>query len=375
MSSVSFVHAKKRTRGELRLPQLHFVAVDDWVDKLGDRAFVAWLKFYSWADRSDPDRDFDNIPNSLNTVVKRLGISKTTFYEKVIRPLWEYGFIDFQPYEKDRTVHLNIVVYEYPQNDPKMATSPIEKIRDYDKDYHSPARVYGKMGGTKSAQSRLRYEQGEHEGVVQNLDQGGGSKIEPGVVQELDHGGQKNGPINDQRRSNVIENINDLKIDQSIDHTTIEMVIQSIIDSDDRLTDRRDSILTIYNIVKKELNYSDTLFLYTLKKVLDADVKTSFENYLLRALINNMSLMQKDEPDDSTLKRRRVQPLPSSVVEQLAKEEASATIDVEAINTRMDNETFVQKQLRALEMLLQLGDISQEKYETERARLTKKFHT
>lgn len=370
MSSITFVHAKKRTRGELRLPQLHFVAVDDWVDKLGNLAFISWLKFYSWADRSDPERQYDNIPNSLNTLVKRLGISKSTFYEKVIRPLWNYGFIDFHQYEKDKTIHVNIIVYEYPQNDPKLATAPIEKIRDYDTEYQSRARKVGKIGGDKKAKNSKRQHE-EQEGVVRKSNQGGGSEIEPGVVQKSNQGGTIFGHNNDPNEFNVLEKDNVVKIDQSDnDAIGIASVIQSIIDSDDRLTDRRDNIFAIYRLVKQELQYSDVLFLYTLRKVMAADVKGSFENYFMKALLNNMTTF--GDKDAAAQKPSRVQSLPRNVLDQLAIEEVSATIDNPPL-TEMNQEDAVRKELRALEMLLQLGDISQEKYERERARLTQKL--
>lgn len=139
-NSVQFITGKKKTRGELRLPQIHFVFCLDWDQKVGQKALFAWLKFYTWADRSNSEREVDIIPSSINKIAKRLGVGKTTLYDQIIKPLWNHGLIDLQEYHVDGNVYVNIIVYEYPQNDPSFATLPLEKVRDYDQDYLSNAR-------------------------------------------------------------------------------------------------------------------------------------------------------------------------------------------------------------------------------------------
>lgn len=42
---MSFVKKGKKSRNELFLPALRYIVVDDWVDKIGHEALVAWLKF------------------------------------------------------------------------------------------------------------------------------------------------------------------------------------------------------------------------------------------------------------------------------------------------------------------------------------------
>lgn len=183
--SVTFSHAKKRTRAELRLPQLHFIAADDWADKLGEKSFLAWLKFYTYADRRAEDRENDLIPSSMNGLCKKLGVSKSTFYQTVIPALWNFGLIDFEEYENGNVTALNIIVYEYPQNKPELATKPLDKIRDYQTEWQSKNRENGKKGGRKAVnpvptnEGGSIFEPGEG---GSKIEPGGGSKIEPNNV-------------------------------------------------------------------------------------------------------------------------------------------------------------------------------------------------
>ncbi|MGO4979255.1 hypothetical protein [Bacillus sp. CJ1] len=154
MSDFTFQKAKKN-RNEHNLPILYFNVADDWIDKLGNDAFVAWLKFYSWCDRSperiDPDNDV--VPSSLSKIMKRLGVGKKKFYNQIIRPLWNYGLIDLVEYEhsiQSGNKPINIVVYEYPQNNRQKKYEPLEQVRDYDKDYNTSSRGFAKQGGRKN---------------------------------------------------------------------------------------------------------------------------------------------------------------------------------------------------------------------------------
>lgn len=176
--NITFVQGKKK-REELQLPILHFIAADDWIDKIGMDAFRAWLKFYTWCDRSDARKDPDNdvIPNSLNQIMKKLNVGKKKFYNAIIRPLWNYGFIDLSEYEESSVKGnkpVNIVVYEYPQNDISKKYEPLEKIRDYDNDYESNPRTFAKQGYARKKEK-------ENEGS-------GGFIEEPGVVSQGNQG-------------------------------------------------------------------------------------------------------------------------------------------------------------------------------------------
>ncbi|WP_079524958.1 MULTISPECIES: hypothetical protein [Halobacillus] len=140
----------KKPRGELRLPQLHFVAMDDWVDKLGEKSFVLWLKLLTHADRRDPERIQDIVPYDIESLAKKhLGMSKAKFY-RLIKPLWNYGLVDLIEYEastRKTQKPVNVIIYEYPQNDYGLAIKPLEKLRDYETDYKSSGTKFGKKGG------------------------------------------------------------------------------------------------------------------------------------------------------------------------------------------------------------------------------------
>lgn len=146
-----FIKAKKK-REELLLPIQHYIVADDWLDKLGDRAFTSWLRFITWCDRKDDNRENDKIPYSIEKVAERLGVTKPTLYNKVIIPLWEYGFIDLIEYEdstRKTQKPMNIIVYPFPQNNKDLETRPLEKCRDWKKDYNSQAQIFANRRGKK----------------------------------------------------------------------------------------------------------------------------------------------------------------------------------------------------------------------------------
>lgn len=157
-STVTFV-AAKRKRNELTLPTLYFPVADahgeNWIDVLGEKAFCGWLKMHTLVDRTEKAKKENGnlltIPRSITNLSKDVfGVSKTTFYRTIIKPLWNYGLIDLQEWSNDpRTGQksINIIVYPYPQNDKMLETQPLEKVRDYDVDYSSNAQIYGKKGG------------------------------------------------------------------------------------------------------------------------------------------------------------------------------------------------------------------------------------
>lgn len=144
----------KTPREELELPTLHFIVADQWIDFLGDAAFKAWLKMYTFTDRKEEEEknkwEESKIPTSFTKLIKRLGVGRETFYKKILAPLWNVGLIDIEEYEDSEqkgTKPMNIIVYKYPQNKRELATKPLENVRNYDTDYSSDARTFGKLGG------------------------------------------------------------------------------------------------------------------------------------------------------------------------------------------------------------------------------------
>ncbi|MFN0224050.1 hypothetical protein [Paenibacillus sp. KR2-11] len=154
MNEVNF-QAHTTQRNELELPRLHFIVMDNWLDVIGEQALIAWLRFYSWCDRSIGSSEVNKweqakIRTSLNKLIKKLGVGKGTFYNKILKPLWDVGLIDIEEYEASLNLGqkpMNIIVYKYPNNNINLQFKPLEKVRNYDKDYCSRARTFAKQGG------------------------------------------------------------------------------------------------------------------------------------------------------------------------------------------------------------------------------------
>ncbi|MCU4863101.1 hypothetical protein OB981_23995 [Bacillus cereus] len=119
----------KKTRNQLNLPLLKFVVVDDWLDKLGEKSFLLWLKLLTFVDRK---HGTDTVRYSQQALAKALGISKPTLV-KLLKPLYEYGFIKYVEYDYKGNTLQNIVVFEAPNNDDDYMTRPLVKVCDWEK--------------------------------------------------------------------------------------------------------------------------------------------------------------------------------------------------------------------------------------------------
>jgi hypothetical protein len=139
----------KKPRAQNRLPQASYIQADQWMHYLGYEQYCWWMKFHTWVNR-EPNRLFEqHIPYTLESVFKKLGVSQTTFYRK-IKILWECGLIDFIEFGERKTQKpKNIIVYEYPFNNAVYEYLPLEKRRDWVKDYASESVLAGIRGGIK----------------------------------------------------------------------------------------------------------------------------------------------------------------------------------------------------------------------------------
>jgi hypothetical protein len=204
-------------REQLELPTLHFVTMDQWIDVIGEKALFAWLKMYTWCDRdnSKGDKPVDinlweqsKIPDSFTKIKKKLGVGNDTFYNKILKPLWNVGLIDIEEWEEDPRYGqkaMNIIVYKYPQNNKSLSFAKLTEIRNYDKDYSSTAKNFAKKGGRpkkkdqhgndsqpdplSNNESRKGGSQLEHGGVLSQ--NGGGSQLEQGMVLSQNGGGSQ----------------------------------------------------------------------------------------------------------------------------------------------------------------------------------------
>ncbi|WP_197224356.1 hypothetical protein [Lysinibacillus sphaericus] len=153
------VKAGAKPRDDLYL-KFYYPAVDpfredSWVKVLGPKTFVYWLQLLTMVDRSPAGYDkygnAQTVPRSLEGLAKLFGISRPTFYSQVIKPLWNYGLIDLEEWQEQKkigTKALNIIVYEYPMNQFEYQNRPLQKVRDYDTEYHSYAKSYGHRAKT-----------------------------------------------------------------------------------------------------------------------------------------------------------------------------------------------------------------------------------
>lgn len=145
----------KIPRSELELPTLHFVVMDQWVEVIGEKALISWLRMYTWCKRDEENTGYNlweqaKIPTSMNKIIKKLGVGRDTFYNKILKPLWNVALIDIEEYEHSENLGLkpmNIIVYKYPQNNKSLAHQQIEIIRNYDTDYTSEAKAFTHKGG------------------------------------------------------------------------------------------------------------------------------------------------------------------------------------------------------------------------------------
>jgi hypothetical protein len=153
----------KVPRKALRLMPLHFIVCDDWLDKLGEKSFILWLRLYTKVDRTDDRKD--TVKYSQKALAKSLEMSKSTLL-RLLKPLYEYGLIDYIRYEMpDGNVCENIIVYEFPQNNPALQFEPLEKCRSWEQRTDERYSFTKKGGRPKkeeaSEQPEQQYEQAE----------------------------------------------------------------------------------------------------------------------------------------------------------------------------------------------------------------------
>lgn len=139
----------KTPREALRLPQLHFIVMDDWLDKLGEKSFCLWLKLLTKVDRTDDRKN--TVKYSQKALAESLGMAKSTML-RLLKPLYEYGLIEYTQYTFDTNKHSaeNIVIFEMPQNNPALQFAPLQKCRSWEQRTEEKFN-YSKRGGRPKA--------------------------------------------------------------------------------------------------------------------------------------------------------------------------------------------------------------------------------
>jgi hypothetical protein len=67
-------------------------------------------------------------------VIKKLKVGNSTFYDKILRPLWNYGLINLQ-FSRKGGYHVQLILYAFPLSQPDKATLPLQRVRNYDDDF------------------------------------------------------------------------------------------------------------------------------------------------------------------------------------------------------------------------------------------------
>lgn len=279
-NNTTFITQGKLKREELSLPQLHYIVADDWIDKIGNNAFIGWLKLYSLADRRGTSTDTDkwresHVPRSLTSVAKELKMTRATLYRTVIRPLWNYGLIDLKEYYNEKikgTSATNIIVYKYPQNKKELETKPLEKIRDYENDYNSNARVFGKLGGRPKGNKNIESIDNETEN----------NKVE-----------KKERTVNETNITtrNQFENeIQKTNLPISI-QKTLSMNTENVLELFKNKNVRFENIEYIYEQFKSDL--TDAEISIVLNNTLTKKINKNFYSYLSKSLLNHMQDSKK----------------------------------------------------------------------------------
>lgn len=129
-----------RTKNELFYQRAYF-AEAEWIDTLGEATYCFWKKLITRVDRSrDAQAKYGNrntVPFSLTRLAELMGMTVNTL-KKHARILWNAGLVDFVEWAaayKMGKKPLNIVVYNYPQNNTANATKSLQLIRNYDEQY------------------------------------------------------------------------------------------------------------------------------------------------------------------------------------------------------------------------------------------------
>ncbi|MGG0487242.1 hypothetical protein ABEY65_28230 [Priestia aryabhattai] len=118
-------------RSTVPMMPLTFIAMDDWVDKVGEKSFILWMKIYTKVDRTGGFEE-KTVKYSQKSLAKSLNMSYSTML-RLLKPLYEYGLIDYIQYPTGKgNVAENIIIHTIPQNKPELAFAPLEKCREWE---------------------------------------------------------------------------------------------------------------------------------------------------------------------------------------------------------------------------------------------------
>lgn len=117
-------------------PSFYPAILSNWLPELGEKALLAWIQLHSWECKESTSDESILIPLSLNKIIKRLKTGKATFYEKILRPLVNFGLVKMQaaPHSKQET---HLVVYSYPIATSLEPPAWIDSIQEFSPAYQT----------------------------------------------------------------------------------------------------------------------------------------------------------------------------------------------------------------------------------------------
>jgi hypothetical protein len=230
------------------------VALTDWLPKLGEKAFLACLRMHSWRTEQETTEPVQ-LPLSLNRIIKRLKVGNSTFYDHILRPLWNYGLIDLKPAAAGQKHQL--IVYSYPLDDPMKSSNPLLQIRDYD--LSSPQDLASHSLSSLPAQTEDPIENHQDDAETQEIIPPSSTTMQPDTLPQL------------------------------------PSKIQAAIHSVQKLQLRAAGILQVYLGFKEDPRFSNEFFLHKIQTcVRYSHDPRRFAAYLSKAIRNEWA--KKDQP-------------------------------------------------------------------------------
>lgn len=266
------------------LPQLHPIALTDWLPKLGEKAFLSWLHFHSWKLEHYSSGTGNLLPFSLNKIIRKLGVGKATFYEKIIQPLKAFGLIKVIASESSRQEY-RLIVYTYPYNCPENAEKPLQP--DQLDNSYSDSEVKPISPQTPTILPR--------ETVSCQFENSSTSELE--VVPNQHQSGTESVPVLSIYKDHLLIDTYDLDykekekekeiINHSSDHDHLPEELKNIMTMNRLFYDRSDQILKVFETCKNHPSYTLDSFLIKLHHCIQYphDPKY-FSFYLHRSLLN-----------------------------------------------------------------------------------------
>lgn len=280
MISLASISRKKLERHELRFPTFRFILADDWLKKLGNDSFCLYLELFTMADRTDTDRDIDKLPTSMKALMKRLGISKGTFYKR-IKPLYEYGFIDFIEFTESKLKGqkpINIIVFEAPWNEEENIKKPLVKLRSWEE--RTREQFPNALKGGKKKQTETEEKNPASEEGISNLqgsgkfsDQGSGKEFYPTSGKENEHNNVLNNINNALNPINNSSNVNNIVNNKGVSNSLKDNVEEELVrEFREKASDA--AFNNHYASMRSEHKLTKEGFMYLVNKIIEEKIES-----------------------------------------------------------------------------------------------------